>query len=80
MTATNSSIARKGILALAVCSALAGGAAATSPTLAATPAAGPIMSGAGPGWPATLSPSDFVARVTTPGFRCCPEANGGTPA
>jgi hypothetical protein len=55
-------------LALAVSCALTGGAAATSPTLAATPAAGPIMSGAGPGWPATLSPSDFVPRVTNPWF------------
>ncbi len=72
MTATNSSIARKGILALAVCSALAGGAAAASPTLAATPAAGPIMSGAGPGWPAMLSPSDFVPRVTNPWFPLLP--------
>src|SRR5436190_13138545 len=56
------------ILALAVSCALTGGAAATSPALAATPAAGPIMSGAGPGWPATLSPSDFVPRVTNPWF------------
>ena len=29
---------------------------------------GPIKSGAGPGWPATLSPSDFVARVDNPWF------------
>jgi hypothetical protein len=29
---------------------------------------GPIESGAGPGWPATLSPSDFVARVDNPWF------------
>lgn len=28
----------------------------------------PIESGAGPGWPATLSPSDFVARVDNPWF------------
>jgi hypothetical protein len=55
-------------LALAVACALIGGAAATSPTLAVTPAAGPIMSGAGPGWPATLSPSDFAPRVTNPWF------------
>lgn len=55
-------------MALAVSCALTGGAAATSPTLAATPKAGPIMSGAGPGWPATLSPSDFVPRVTNPWF------------
>jgi hypothetical protein len=68
VSARNRSIARRGILALAVSCALTGGAAATSPTLAATPAAGPIMSGAGPGWPATLSPSDFVPRVTNPWF------------
>ncbi len=68
MSTSNRSTARKGILALAVCCALTGGAAAISPTLAATPAAGPIMSGAGPGWPATLSPSDFVHRVTNPWF------------
>jgi len=29
---------------------------------------GPIKSGAGPGWPATLRPSDFVARVDNPWF------------
>jgi hypothetical protein len=29
---------------------------------------GPIKSGAGAGWPATLSPSDFVARVDNPWF------------
>jgi hypothetical protein len=28
----------------------------------------PIESGAGPGWPATLSPTDFVARVDNPWF------------
>lgn len=68
MSASNRSIARRGILAPAVACALIGGAAATSPTPAATPAAGSIMSGAGPGWPATLSPSDFVSQVTNPWF------------
>jgi hypothetical protein len=33
---------------------------------------GPITSGAGPGWPATLSPSDFVARVDNPWFPLLP--------
>ena len=55
--------------------------AATSAALAAVLAAGgaagaavtkhapkPIRSGAGPGWPATLSPSDFVARVDNPWY------------
>jgi len=67
VSANNRSIARRGILALAVACALAGGAAATSPTLAATPA-GLIMSGAGPGWPTTISPSDFVPQVTNRWF------------
>jgi hypothetical protein len=58
------------LLALATASALVAGGAATA---AATTSAGPltrgsIMSGAGPGWPATLSPSDFVARVDNPWF------------
>jgi hypothetical protein len=30
--------------------------------------AAPISSGAGPGWPRTLQPSDFVRRVTNPWF------------
>ena len=68
MSASNRSIARRGILALAVSCALTGGATAASAAPAATPAAGPIMSGAGPGWPATLSPSDFVPQVTNPWF------------
>ena len=32
------------------------------------PGAKPIKSGAGPGWPQTLHPSDFVARVDNPWF------------
>ena len=31
-------------------------------------ASGTIKSGAGPGWPSTLSPSDFVAHVDNPYF------------
>jgi hypothetical protein len=54
------------ILALGVASALIGGGSATAPASPQTP--GPIESGAGPGWPATLSPSDFVARVDNPWF------------
>jgi hypothetical protein len=37
-------------------------------TVSAAQAPGPIKSGAGPGWPKTLSPSDFVARVDNPYF------------
>jgi hypothetical protein len=59
-------------LALAASCALTGGAAAASGAPAATPAAGPIMSGAGPGWPATISPSDFVPQVTNPWFALKP--------
>jgi hypothetical protein len=59
------SIGGRAMLALGLASALiAGGsasAAGTNPVGAQN--AGPIKSGAGPGWPATLSPSDFVARV-----------------
>jgi hypothetical protein len=59
----------KAILALAVCGSLIGGAAfAASAAGAAAPAAGAIPSGAGPGWPATISPGDFVREVTNPWF------------
>jgi hypothetical protein len=58
------------ILGLGVVTLLIGGGSAT--VAATTPdgpqAPGPIKSGAGPGWPATLSPSDFVARVNNPWF------------
>ena len=66
----NHSIRGRAILALGLASALIGGgsaiAAATAP--AGLQTLGPIKSGAGPGWPATLSPSDFVARVDNPWF------------
>jgi hypothetical protein len=66
----NHSIRARAILALGVVSALVGGgsaiAAATTP--AGSQTAGPIKSGAGPGWPATLSPSDFVRHVDNPWF------------
>jgi hypothetical protein len=64
------SIRRRAILALGMASALIGGGSATATAM--TPAdshgASPIKSGAGPGWPATLSPSDFVRHVTNPWF------------
>jgi hypothetical protein len=56
------------ILALGVTCALIGGASAAATPYAGTTTPGPIRSGAGPGWPATLSPSDFVARVDNPWF------------
>lgn len=43
-----------------------GGVASARPADSRTP--GPIESGAGPGWPATLRPSDFTARVDNPWF------------
>jgi hypothetical protein len=59
----------KWIVVLSLAAALAAGAlVATAPAQPAPQTAGPIISGAGPGWPATLSPNDFVARVTNPWF------------
>jgi hypothetical protein len=70
MNGKNHSIRRKAMLALGVASALiavgSASAAGTSPAGAHKP--GPIKSGAGPGWPATLSPSDFVAQVDNQWF------------
>jgi hypothetical protein len=62
----NSTRARA-ILTLGVAFALFGGASAAA-TQAGPQTPGPIKSGAGPGWPATLSPSDFVAHVDNPWF------------
>jgi hypothetical protein len=61
---------RKVILALAVFGALigVGAAAASGAAGVAAPAAGTIPSGAGSGWPATISPGDFVRKVTNPWF------------
>jgi hypothetical protein len=59
----------RAILALGAAWALIGGGpAAIATNQAGPPMHGPIVSGAGPGWPATLSPSDFVARVDNPWF------------
>jgi hypothetical protein len=65
VSAIRDSIRTRAILALGIFCALTGGASAA---VAATQASGPIESGAGPGWPATLSPSDFVVRVDNPWF------------
>jgi hypothetical protein len=58
------------ILALGIAGALIGGGSATAgaTTPAGSQAPGSIVSGAGPGFPATLSPSDFVPRVDNPWF------------
>ena len=53
------------VVALGVASALVvlGPASAAGMSPARPRSGGPIKSGAGPGWPATVSPSDFVRRV-----------------
>ena len=43
-------------------------------------APGPIVSGAGPGWPTRLSPGDFVLMSTTPGSPSAPAALTATGA
>ena len=70
MSGKNHSIRGRAILALGVASALVGGGSALAAAGASASAQkpGPIKSGAGPGWPATLSPNDFVARVDNPWF------------
>jgi hypothetical protein len=69
VSAKNHSIRTSAILALGVSCALIGGASAVAATTQAGPQTpAPIKSGAGPGWPATLSPSDFVVRVDNPWF------------
>jgi hypothetical protein len=69
VSAKNHSIRTRATLALGIFCALIGGASAAAATTPAGPQTpGPIKSGAGPGWPATLSPSDFVARVDNPWF------------
>jgi len=55
------------VLLAAFCALLGDDAAAASSAAGARPA-GAIPSGAGPGWPATISPSDFVQEVTNPWF------------
>lgn len=62
-------IRRRVGLAVWVTSALiAVGLASVAGGTSAAKGPGPIKSGAGPGWPATLSPSDFVGRVDNPYF------------
>jgi hypothetical protein len=65
VSVTSHSNQTRAILALGVSCALI---AAATPANAGPKAPGPIRSGAGPGWPATLSPGDFVGRVTNPWF------------
>ncbi len=73
MNSKNCSTRARAILALGMACTLIGGASAALATTQSRPLApGPIKSGAGPGWPATLSPSDFVARVKNPYFPLTP--------
>ncbi len=67
MTSINRLVKGKVILALAVCGILIGWAAVASSSARAT-RAGSIPSGAGPGWPAAISPEDFTREVTNPWF------------
>ena len=70
MNGMNRSIRGRAALALGVASALIGvgfaSVAGTTPARAQTPRS--IKSGAGRGWPATLTPCDFVSRVDNPWF------------
>jgi hypothetical protein len=70
MNRMSHSVPGRAVLAVGVASTLIGvgsaSVARTIPARAQTPRS--IKSGAGRGWPATLSPSDFVARVDNPWF------------
>lgn len=68
MKSINRLFTGKAILVLAMCASLISGAAVASSAAGAAPTAGTIPSGAGPGWPATISPADFVREVTNPWF------------
>jgi hypothetical protein len=69
MTHNNVSIRRKvGLVVGAISAAIAVALTGVAGTASAGQAPGPIESGAGPGWPATLSPSDFVRTVDNPYF------------
>jgi len=60
------SIRRRGVLALAGVTLFAAVVAVSGAPAGASQGAKTIKSGAGPGWPKTLNPSDFVRRVTNP--------------
>ena len=68
MNGSNGSIRRRVGLAVGGLSALIAVAVVGVAGVASAGQPGPIKSGAGPGWPATLSPSDFVSRVDNPYF------------
>lgn len=69
MNSKNDSVRMKAVIILGLICALIGAAsAAVAQTQAGAPVTDPIKSGAGPGWPATLSPNDFVAQVDNPWF------------
>ena len=67
MKSINRLLRGKAILALAACGILIGGAAVASSSAKQTPVSS-IPSGAGPGWPLTISSSDFAREVTNPWF------------
>jgi hypothetical protein len=59
----------RAIAALGVgCALIAGAPVVAATTAAGDRVAGTIKSGAGPGWPKTISPGDFVPQVTNPWF------------
>jgi hypothetical protein len=60
--------ASEALLALVVSCGLAGAMSAGAAAGSGAWASGTIESGAGPGWPATISPSEFLPRVTNPWF------------
>lgn len=57
-------------IAAVSCATIGAAVAASGPAAAVRPT--PIQSGAGPGWPSTLTPRDFVARVTNPYYPLIP--------
>jgi hypothetical protein len=69
VSAKNHAVRTSVVLVTGILCALIGGASAVAAiTYAGPQTPAPIKSGAGPGWPATLSPSDFVAQVDNPWF------------
>jgi len=69
MRSNNVSIRRRvGLAVGAIAAAIAVALTAVVGLASAGQTPGPIKSGAGPGWPATLSPSDFVRHVDNPYF------------
>src|SRR4249919_3038 len=69
MKSMTRSIGWRAFLALGlVCTLIGAASTAAARTQVGAPATDPIKSGAGPGWPTTMSPNDFVAQVDNPWF------------